>query len=113
MWARMRIGADAGAIGLIGAPVDEALMVVRDEYGPLRLRQLAHPLLARAAAIESDLMAALAIGIGPRIDRIRQHMIDGDIAGVDPTDAAAKAGLQWKRQALAAQPQPDAANRSE
>ena len=44
---------------------------------------------ARTAAIECDLTAALAIGIGARIHRIRQHMIDGDIAGVDPTDAAA------------------------
>jgi hypothetical protein len=43
----MCVGTDADAIGLIGAPVDEALMMVRDEHGPLRLRQLAHPLLAR------------------------------------------------------------------
>jgi len=85
----MRVGTDAHAIGLVGAPVDEALVMVGDEHGPLRLRQLAHPLLARTAAIECDLTAALAIGIGARIHRIRQHMIDGDIAGVDPTDAAA------------------------
>ena|ERR1700704_6457393 len=100
----MRVGTDAGAIGLIGAPVDEALMVVLDEHGPLRLRQLAHPLFARAAAVESDLMAALAISVGPRIHRIRQHMIDANIARVDPADTAAMAGLQRKRQALAAQP---------
>jgi hypothetical protein len=110
MGAWMRIGADAGPINLIGAPVDEALMVVWDEHGPLRLRQLAHPLLARTAAIESDLMAALAVGVGARVDGIRQRMIDGDIAGVDPTDAAAITSLQRKRQAFAAQPQPDAAN---
>src|ERR1700756_1244064 len=113
MWAWMRVGADANTIGLIGAPVDKALMVVRDEHGPLRLRQLALPLLARAAAIESDLMAALAISVGARIHRIRQHMIDGDIAGVDPTDVAAVVGLQRKRQALAAQQKPDAGHRSE
>ena len=109
----MRVGADPHAIGLIGAPVDEALMMVGDEHGPLRLRQLAHPLPARTAAIERDLTAALAIGIGARIHRICQHMIDGDIAGVDPTDAAAVVGLERKRQTLAAQPQPDAADRSE
>src|SRR5689334_17870317 len=63
MGTRMRIGADAGAIGLIGAPVDEALMVVWDEHRPLRLRQLAHALLARTATIESDLVAALAIDV--------------------------------------------------
>src|SRR5262245_32000364 len=108
----MRVGADPHAIGLIGAPVDEALMVARDEHGPLRLRQLADALLARAGGIECDLVAAFAISIGARVDRIRPHMIDGDIAGVDPTDAAAITGLQRKRQTLAAQPEPDAADRS-
>ena len=109
----MRVGADPHAIGLISAPVDEALMVARDEHGPLRLRQLADAFLARAGGIECDLVAAFAISIGARVDRIRQHMIDGDIAGVDPTHAAAIAGLHRKRQALAAEPEPDAARRSE
>src|ERR1700720_4405013 len=40
-------------------------------------------------------------------------MIDGDVARVDPTDGTAVASLQWKRQALAAEPEPDAACRSE
>jgi hypothetical protein len=40
-------------------------------------------------------------------------MIDGDVAGVDPADAAAIAGLHGERQTLGAQPQPDAAHRSE
>src|ERR1700752_2805211 len=39
-------------------------------------------------------------------------MIDGDVARVDPTDGTAVASLQWKRQALAAEPEPDAAYRS-
>ena len=92
----MRVGADAHAIGLVGAPVDEALMMIGDEYSPLRLRQLAHALPARTAMIERDLTAALAICICARIHRIRQHMIDGDIAGVDPTDTAAVVDLERK-----------------
>ena len=40
-------------------------------------------------------------------------MIDGDVARVDPADRAAVAGLQRKRQALAAEPEPDAACRAE
>src|SRR6202011_2921158 len=86
---------------------------VRDKYRPLRSRQLAHAFLARTRAIEGDLAAALAIGIGARINRIGEHMIDGDVARVDPTDGTAVASLQWKRQALAAEPEPDAACRSE
>src|ERR1700745_3651462 len=104
MWAWMRVGADPHAIALISVPVDKALMMAWDEHGPLRLRELADALLARAGGIESDLMTAFAIGVGARVDRIRQHMINGDIARVDPTDAAAIAGLQRKRQPPAAEP---------
>src|SRR6266567_79331 len=113
MRARMRIGGDPGAIGLVCGHVDEAFMVVRDKYRPLRSRQLAHAFLARTRSIEGDFAAALAIGVGARIDRIAEHMIDGDVARVDPTDGTAVASLQWKRQALAAEPEPDAACRSE
>src|ERR1700680_4755866 len=113
MRARMRIGGDPGAIGLVCGHVDEAFMVVRDKYRPLRSRQLAHAFLARTRSIKGDFAAALAIGIGARIDRIGEHMIDGDVARVDPTDGTAVASLQWKRQALAAEPEPDAAHRSE
>ena len=40
-------------------------------------------------------------------------LLGGDVAGVDPADAAAIAGLHGERQTLGAQPQPDAAHRSE
>src|SRR6266566_3867019 len=66
MRARMRIGGDPGAIGLVCGHVDEAFMVVRDKYRPLRSRQLAHAFLARTRSIEGDFAAALAIGIGAR-----------------------------------------------
>src|SRR5512132_2650570 len=113
MRPRMSVGCDPRTIALVRAPIDEAFVVVWKEHGPLRSRQLAYALLARAGGIESDLMAALAIRVGARVDRIRQHMIDGDVAGVDPAHAAAIAGLHRERQAFGAQPQPDAAHRSE
>src|SRR5262245_1957979 len=113
MRPRVCVGGDPRAIGLIGAPIDEALMVMRKEHGPLRSRQLADAFLARAGGIEGDLMAALAIRVSARVDRIRQHMIDGDVAGVDPADATAIAGLQGKRRTFAAQPQPNTTHRSE
>ena len=109
----MRIGGDPRAIGLICSHVDEAFMMVRDEHRPLRSWQLAHAFLARTCGIEGDLGAALAIGVGARIDGIGEHMIDGDVAGVDPTDGTAVAGLEWKGQTLATEPEPDAAYRSE
>src|SRR6516164_10959831 len=102
MWTRMRIGTDARAIGLIGVPVDVALMVVRNEHRPLRARQLAHAPLRRPRGIESDLTAALAISIGTRVDGIRQHMINGNVAGVDPAHATARADPHRERQALRA-----------
>src|SRR5215470_10221271 len=58
-------------------------------------------------------MTALPIRVDARIDRICEYTMDGDIAGIDPTDAAAIAGLQWKGQILAAKPQPYTTCRSE
>src|ERR1700740_2700319 len=102
MWTWMGIGTDAHAIGLIGVPVDEALMVVRDEHGPLRSRQLADAPLTRPGGVESDLMAALAISVSARVDGIRQHMINRNVARVDPAHLTAGAGPQGERQSLAA-----------
>src|SRR6266536_4327792 len=113
MRSRMSVGGDSCTIALVRAPVDEALMVVGEQHGPLRSWQLANALLARAGGIENDLVTALAIRVGARVDRIREHMIDGDVAGVDPAHTAAIAGLHRERQALSAQPQPDTAHRSE
>jgi|SRR5215831_10862722 len=113
MWTGTRIGTDAAAIGFIGAPIDEPLMVVRDEHGPLRLRQLADALLARSGRIERDLMAALAISVSARVDGIRQHMINRNVARVDPAHFSSGAGPQGQQQSLAAEPEPDATYRSE
>src|SRR6202023_898259 len=62
MRARMRIGSDPGAIGLVCGHVDEAFMVVRDKYRPLRSWQLAHAFFAPTCDTEGDLAAALALG---------------------------------------------------
>src|SRR6266571_1952982 len=102
MRSRMSVGGDPCTIALVRAPVDEALMVVGEQHGPLRLWQLANALLTRAGGIENDLVAALAIRVGAGVDGIRQHMIDGDVTGVDPADAAAVAGLHRERQAFGA-----------
>src|ERR1700751_2038695 len=113
MRARIGVGGDLCAIALIGVPIDKAFMVVWDEHLPLRERQFARALLACAGSIEGNLTTALAIYVGTRVDRIGEHMIDGDVAGVDPADFSAVVHPQGKRQTLAPEPQPDATYRSE
>jgi hypothetical protein len=41
-------------------------------------------------------MAALPIRIGPRVDGIREHMVGGKVARVDPADGAAEGDLLGK-----------------
>ena len=41
-------------------------------------------------------MATFSIRIGPRVDGIREHMIDGEVARVDPADGAAEGNLLRK-----------------
>src|SRR5271166_1262770 len=70
---------DACLIALIGLPVDEARMMVRDEYLPFGARQVSNTLAPRAGGIQHRLGARLAIGIGAGIDGIGQHMVDGRV----------------------------------
>ena len=92
----MGIGGDPRAVALVRAPIDEAFMVIRKQHRPLRLRQLAYALLARAGRIENDLVAALSIRVGASVDGIRQYMINGDVTRVDPAHAATVATLYWE-----------------
>src|SRR5208337_467261 len=89
MRAGMSVGGDAYAIGLVGGPIDKASVMIRNEHCPLRLRQLPYALLAHSRGIEGNIMAALAIRISARVDRICQDMIDCSVAGVDPADSVA------------------------
>jgi len=50
-------------------------MVVLDEHPPFGNRQLPDSLLAKPGCVERDFEAALAIGVGARIHRVRQNMI--------------------------------------
>src|ERR1700730_3809900 len=112
MWTWAVVSTDACEISFIGVPINVALVMVRNEYGPLFSRQFADPLLAGARGVESNFVATLAIDIGAGINRISEHMIDPGVAWVDPTDFAT-VGLQRIRQTFAAEPDPDAAHGSE
>src|SRR5437899_8601935 len=48
---------DAILVGLIGLPIDESRMMVRDEYLPLGARQLSHALCACTRCIQHRLLA--------------------------------------------------------
>ena len=50
MRARMGVGGDLCAIGLVGVPIDKALMVVRDAHLPLRARFLRTPEASRVTS---------------------------------------------------------------
>ena len=110
---RSRIRANAGLVGFIGRPVDEALMVVGKEHRPLGAWQPTDPLAHDALVVDIALVAALAVGIGARVDGIGEHMVDGGVGRAAPTDLARRADLRGEGEVLAAQPEPDAADRAE
>src|SRR5215831_3037764 len=112
MCAGASVSTDPREIGFIGVPISVALVMVWNEYGPLFSWQFADTLLASAGSVENNFMATLAVHIGACVDWISEHMIDGNIGRLDPTDAAIVA-LQRKGQTFAAEPKPDAAYRSE
>ncbi len=111
MRLRVDVGADARLIGLIGRPIDEALVVVGNQYRPFGARQLPYPLLDRAVSIDVALAAGLAIHVGASIHRTAEHMMNRRIGRCHPAEVGHPVGLQGERQALGAEPQPDLAHR--
>src|SRR5215472_16310657 len=103
------IAGDAFLVCLIGLPVNEARMMLRDQHLPFGARQVSHALLAPAGGIEDDLVAGSAIDVSAGIDRVGEHLVDGGVARLDPLDLAALMHLQWEFEPLRAEPQPYAA----
>ena len=108
-----RISGNARAIGFICGPIDVAFMVVLDKHLPFGNRQLPDSLLAKPGCVERDFEAALAIGVGACVHRVRQNMIDRNVTWVDPTNGRAIMFLQWKRRSFGSQMKPDAARRAQ
>src|SRR5262249_13935402 len=69
-------------------------------------------LLAPAGRIEDDLVAASAIDVSAGVDRVGEHLVDGGVARLDPSDLAALMHLQWEFESLRAEPQPYAPGRA-
>src|SRR6202008_278259 len=57
------IAGDAFLVCLIGLPVNEPRMMLRDQHLPFGAREVSHALLAPAGGIEDDLVAGSAIDV--------------------------------------------------
>ena len=100
VWSRPCILSDAGLIGFISLPVDEARMMIRNEHLPFGTRQHPKTLAPRAGGIQHRLGTSLAISIGAGIDGIGQHVVDGGVACVDPANWVSLVHMQWKAEAF-------------
>ncbi len=106
------VGSETGLVGLVGSPIDEALMVLLDQHLPLRLRQVSHAVLAHARCVEHRLPSRLPVGVGARINWIAQDVMDRGVAGLYPADLSPLVHLQRERQPLRSEPQPDTPRRT-
>jgi hypothetical protein len=88
------IAGEAFLVCLIGLPVNEARMMLRDQHLPFGAREVSHALLAPAGGIEADLVAGSAIDLSAGVDGVGEHPVDGGVARLDPSDLAALMHLQ-------------------
>src|ERR1700760_1288264 len=106
--SRPCIAGDAFLICLVGLPVDKARMMFRDQHLPFGARQVSHPPFALAGGIENDLVAGSAIDVSAGVDGVSEHLVDGSVARLDPSDLAALMHPQREFEPLRAEPQPHA-----
>src|SRR6201988_3685264 len=83
------IAGDAFLVCLIGLPVNEPRMMLRDQPLPFGAREVSHALLAPAGGIEDDLVAGSAIDVSAGVDGVSEHLVNSGIARLDPSDLAA------------------------
>jgi hypothetical protein len=87
----------------------ERLALVYVRHGPFALGQTTHALTHHAVLVDAALMAGSAVGVGTRVDGIDQDAVDRGVGRGAPANLAARRGPGQERQALAAEPEPDAA----
>src|SRR5499433_2984994 len=110
--SRPCIAGDAFLVCLIGLPVNKARMMIRDQHLPFGAWEVSHAFLAPAGGIEDDVVAGSAIDVSAGVDRVGEHLVDGGVARLDPSDLAALMHLQWEFEPLRAEPQPYAPGRA-
>src|SRR5260370_4696750 len=87
-------------------------MFVRNRPLPCGAREVSHAFLAPAGGIEDDLVAGSAIDVSAGVDGVGEHLVDGGVARLDPSDLAALMHLQREFEPLPAEPQPHAPGRA-
>ncbi len=112
--------ADLRKVGLVGVPVDVALVVVADQDLPLAAGDGLVAGAHGAVLAEVGVRAGAAVDVGAGVGRVGQNGVDGVVGRLDPRDLRALAGgggvavaLERQREVLLAQPQPDLAHRAD
>src|SRR6266581_4423829 len=116
MGLRSGVGVEPCLIGLKGGPIDEAGMMVQDENGPLIHGKMPNPFSDRAVLIDVAFVFGLAVSVSASIHRIGEDVVECGVSRSDPADRTRhtrRRGLQGKRQTFGAEPEPDAARRTE
>ena len=90
------VGVDAVPVGLVRGPVDEARVMIGDEHTPLRLGKRSGSLANPALIVHVALLLGPAVGVGPSVRRIGEHIVDCRVGGPDPADPGQPVGLQGK-----------------
>lgn len=86
MGLRSGIGVEPCLIGLKGAPINEAGMMVQDENGPLIHRKMPNPFSDRAVLIDVAFVFGLAVGVSASIHRIGEDVVECGVSRNDPAD---------------------------
>ena len=116
MWFRPGVGVEPRLVRLKGSPIDEAGVMVWDENCPLIHGQMTHPLPDDTLFIYVAFAPSLAVGVSASIHRIGKDVVECGVSRDDPADRAklaCRSILQWKRQALGTEPEPDPARLTE
>src|SRR5208283_4871091 len=111
VWLRMLVGINACLVDLERDPVNETWMMFGKKHGPLRHGQKTGSLAEPSLVIDVAFTMRLPVRVRASIHRIGEYLMDGVIAGCDPTDLALHMGSQGEGKTFRAEPQPDLADR--
>src|SRR5271165_5356353 len=113
VWLRMLVGINACLVDLERDPVNETGMMFGKKHGPLRHGQKTGSLAESSLVIDVAFTMRLPVRVSASIHRIGEYLMDGVVAGGDPSDRALHMGSQRERKTFGAEPQPDLADRSQ
>jgi hypothetical protein len=89
---RIFVGINAWLLSLERGPIDVAEMMFGKKHRPLGHGQNTGSFPKPALVIDVALTMRLPVGVGASIHRIGEYLMDGVVAGWDPTDRALHMG---------------------